>query len=106
MSSPQGISTRYWLPTPVNVDTRTRPRRELCPARGAPTSAIEIFSGRTPTFTGAPTRASGRRDVGTATVPPSVRPTLAVAPFTALTTPPSRFDAPRKVATNSVDGLS
>ena len=92
VTSPTAVVTTICVATPMYALSLTFP----CRTFGAP-SPSRIFSGLTPTAT-LPVRPA----VSTVTTLPSRSRTLSV-PSTA---PPSRFDVPRKFATNAVRGRS
>ena len=95
----------YWIETPRNAATTTLPRSTLEPSGTAsPPGTSVIFSGRTPTRT-SPAHAP-QRSTGTCSVGAVVGLDLRVAVVARLMRASTRFEMPRKLATNAVCGRS
>ena len=100
-----GISTRYWVLTPLNETSLTMPGPStLTPdvAGGGVVSSVS-FSGLTPIVTTPECRCA--RSFGTSSLVPAMSTTIEFSPE--LTTwPVNRLDCPRKLATKAVFGSS
>lgn len=109
-SGQAGLSTTYWVETPMKLVPTIRPTTRLRPGGTVPASSAwvrVIFSGRMPTRTFPPFAVGAvHRAAGRVSSHPPLPETVRFSPSVRRISVSMRLEVPRKFATNVVRGFS